>query len=430
MLQENLGLCVATGHAGWGEVERLLEKGQTRGLAMLAVVNRDCPESILSKASEVAFCDDLFSCESIATALAPYQGRLSTFINVNDHMWPALFEASVEAGAPFPGLGGQINARIKPLAREKLTAVSPIRWSLVETGDENALANAIAAFGLPIVLKPIWGSGSEFVAKAGTPEEALQYFSELSTGLARRSDLRPFRWDGRAWDPRRQIVVESFIPGREFSFEGYVQAGRVTTLMWQEKRFWRRDLGLPFETGNLAPTPLLSQSDRTALESTVARAVAALGLADTCLHIELKLHDSRATIVEVNPRMGGGSVATMLAYWCGQEISGLPFALALKTDLPALRPPRDGFLVGAFVNGGDGGVYRGLTDLDWVRSQAEFAFETHYCRWGQAIPPPSTASYGRSAWLYCYDAFFHCNNIARAKYLHDEVLKRVHVNYY
>jgi hypothetical protein len=402
------------------EFETTINALSAQGIASLVVTDNTVPWS-RDIASQQA---GLGSVDALAAALTPGSGGSPRILIAGDDVWPLLAAACERLGDAV--LEAQVTCRIKPLLRKKLRPELSTAWAIVDVEAADDVLDGVFS-GLPstVVLKPLWGTGSRYVTKVQGRLEAGAACRRLSAVMSLDPMLEPVVLGGCAWDPRRQLLVEAFVEGTEYSIEGYVAEGVTQVLMIQEKARWRSDVTLPFETLNLAPTPNLSVPSRKLLERATAEAVGDAGLDQTFFHIELREREGRVTIIEINPRLGGGSVPAMLDFWFGEDVGQLALKLAMGEAPPPFGPGREGFLVGVFVNAQESGVFSRIEGAEWCRAQAQFAFETFYRRRGEIIPPPESIGPDRSGWMYLYDAFFWCQHLEDVDPLYDGTLAAV-----
>src|SRR5207253_1042572 len=111
--------------------------------------------------------------------------------------------------------------------------------------------------------------------------------------------LCAFAERGRTWDPRRQLLLEAFAPGREFSVEGFVDRGELVVLMIQENLRFERDGGMRYETANVSPADITADEEEM-IGAAVGHVLAALGVDGTFVHVELKWDGRTLNVVEVN----------------------------------------------------------------------------------------------------------------------------------
>ncbi|MET9359908.1 ATP-grasp domain-containing protein [Streptomyces sp. NPDC006632] len=366
-------------------------------------------------------------------ALSPYRGRIDRFSLINDKIWPVQLGASRRLGIDFPGFEGQLNCRIKPRLREVLADTLPLHTEVFAASDlsrENVAA-AVERLGTPFVIKPIWGTASAFVEIVTDPERAYDELAETFEGLAAGHPHGAFDDGTRVWDPRHEVLLESFIgSGRELSFEAFMQDGDLVPLLIQEKLLWAQEGGFRLETANVCPTPFVSAEEEARICDILQDALRKLGVDDTFVHIEFKWDGEKASIIEVNPRIGGGSVAKTLIAWLDIDVRDMGRKLQLGEALPRKYVrTKEGFLLGVFVNAMESGIFKEFDGLDWVHAQPEFDFEQNYLEAGQRVPARNESKATREGWMYTYDAFYHCTDVERIDYLHEETRKRVQLRF-
>jgi hypothetical protein len=385
-------------------------------------------------ADEVIVVSDVFSEDAVVEALTPYRGRLDRFSIINDKIWTVQLGAARRLGMDFPGFEGQLNCRIKPRLRSVLGETLPLATEVFKASDltrENVSA-AVERLGVPFVIKPVWGTASAFVEIVRDPERAFDELAETFEGLRTGHPHGPFDDGTRVWDPRGEVLLESFIgAGRELSFEAFVQGGELVPLLIQEKLLWAEEGNFRLETANVCPTPFVSPDEEARIRDILEDALHRLGVNDTFVHIELKWDGEKVSIIEVNPRIGGGSVAkTLMAWLDGIDVRDMGRKLAMGEQLPRKYVrAKEGFLLGVFVNASEAGVFREFEGLDWVHAQPEFAFEQKYLEPGHRVPGRGESKATREGWMYTYDAFYHCMEADRIGYLHNETRDRVRLRY-
>lgn len=190
-------------------------------------------------------------------------------------------------------------ARDKSRQREVLAAGGvPTPAFRVVTAAEEA-AEAAAEIGVPVVVKPVGGSGSVGVRACATAAEAAAHADALLAQAASPAE--------------RRVLVEAMVVGPEFSVE--VFSGRVVGIT-------RKHLGAPpffVESGHDYPAPVPDDVAAT-LADTVRRATSLLGLGWGPLHWELRVQDGRAYPIEVNPRLAGGFIPELVRHAQGIDL--------------------------------------------------------------------------------------------------------------
>lgn len=181
------------------------------------------------------------------------------------------------------------------------SGVSLPRYAVVT--DTTSGAAAAARIGGPVVVKPVTGSGSVGVRLCLTPDEAAEHTETLlRDGIDERGNTRPAR-----------VLVEQAVPGRELSVE--ILAGAIVgiseTLLGPLPTF--------VEVGHDHPARL-TLDEATRLSTQALRAVTALGLDRQNAHIELRLGEHEEWVIEVNPRLPGGRITTLVRLATGVDM--------------------------------------------------------------------------------------------------------------
>jgi argininosuccinate lyase len=177
---------------------------------------------------------------------------------------------------------------------------------------------AARAIGLPVIVKPLRGSGSVGVqACASAPEAGSHAASLLAEQPAGEAP---------------GVLVESLIDGPEFSVE--VFSGRIVGIT-------RKHLGAPphfVEIGHDYPADI-DDDDARGLLHVVRRATGVLGLGWGPLHWELRVREGRAYAMEVNPRLAGGFIPELVRLAHGTDLirSTLKLVVGQRVDLSPTR---------------------------------------------------------------------------------------------
>src|SRR5204862_6536068 len=124
------------------------------------------------------------------------------------------------------------------------------------------------------------------------------------------------------------LVLEDFIPGREYALEGSLQRGELSILALFDKP---DPLDGPYFEETLYITPSrLPQALQDRIHQEVARACRAAGLATGPVHADVRVNDQGAWILEVAARSIGGLCGRVLTHWLGMS----PEELVLRPVLP------------------------------------------------------------------------------------------------
>ncbi len=237
----------------------------------------------------------------------------------------------------------------------------------------------------PCVLKPLGLSASRGVIRADTSDEFIRAFERIRALLASPEILRMHE------DQDRFLLVEQFIPGKEFAIEGVVTAGELTVLAIFDKP---DPLDGPFFEESVYVTPSREPAAvQRAIVDCTRRAVVALGLLNGPIHAEMRVNTSGVWMLEIAGRPIGGLCAACLKYAGGQSLEDVLLRHAVG-ELPAnlkLADPARGVMMIPIPRAG---VYSGVSGTEGARSLPGIEDVIITAKEGQKLVPlPEGASY-------------------------------------
>jgi biotin carboxylase len=233
----------------------------------------------------------------------------------------------------------------------------------------------------PVVVKARRLSGSRGVIRANDPEELIR-----AVNWVRAIQTRADR-DSRELG----LIIEDFIPGREYALEGILDAGKLTTLALFDKP---DPLDGPYFEETLYITPSrLPAALQDRIHHEVAGACHAAGLTTGPVHAEVRVNDRGIWILEVAPRSIGGLCGRVLMHFLGMSLEEFILRHAVAEPLPiASKSSAAGGVM--MIPIPRRGIYHGLEDLAAAQSVRGITGVTIAVEPGQIIaPPPDGASY-------------------------------------
>ena len=335
----------------------------------------------------VRFHDEAAFLEAIgdATRHRPVHGVLA----VGDR--PAVFAALACEALGLPG-HPPAAARAsgdKLETRRRFAAAGLPGPAFCEVTLDSALDAVRPGFEFPCVVKPLALSGSRGVIRADDPG-TLRAALERVQRLLSRADIRERRHPS---DDR--VVLEAFIPGREYAVEGVVEDGTLRVLAVFDKP---NPLDGPFfeESIYVAPSTQ-SAAEQRRMEQAVADAVGALGLRHGPVHAECRVNEGGVFVLEVAARPIGGLCARALRFeGPGGVVLPLEELLlrhALGEPLNGYRRETDASAV-MMIPIPRAGIYRRTDDVDAARVVPGIADVVMTAKPDQRLEPlPEGASY-------------------------------------
>ena len=232
----------------------------------------------------------------------------------------------------------------------------------------------------PVVVKARRLSASRGVIRADTPREyvqAAQWVRSIQAKVDRDA-------------AGLGLIVEGFIPGREFALEGLLQDGRLRVLALFDKP---DPLDGPYFEETLYVTPShLPQAMQDEIARSVQRACELAGLTSGPIHAEMRVNTEGVWLLEVAARSIGGLCAKVLRHALGMSLEELILRHALKLSLPQANH-RDACGV-MMIPIPQHGILQGVRGLDDALSVVGISDIQITAAPGQVLAPaPEGASY-------------------------------------
>ncbi|MGW5740795.1 ATP-grasp domain-containing protein [Amycolatopsis sp. NPDC003861] len=205
-------------------------------------------------------------------------------------------------------------------------------------------ADAARNLSVPVVVKPVHGTGSRGVLACAGPDAAGAWADELL-----------------ALPDVPAVLVEREVVGAEYSVE--VLDGDAVGVT-------RKHLGAPphfVETGHDFPADV-TEPAAARLASAAVEAARLIGLSAGPAHVELRLAaGGQPWLIEINPRLAGGLIPRLVRYATGRDLVDEVIASAAgRPRSPTTR--RERFASIRFVVPSRGGVVRGVTGVAEARA--------------------------------------------------------------
>lgn len=210
--------------------------------------------------------------------------------------------------------------RDKLLMRHRLAAseVDQPDFRALRPGDDPG--EAADAVGYPLVVKPIDRSASQGVIRVDRPEQ-LEPTVERVRRIAGAGST---------------LLLEAYAPGVEVAVEGLVSDGDLTVLAVFDKPDTSSGPYFP-ETLFITPSRLSGESI-SEVERVAESAIRALGLTAGPVHIELRVDETRARVIEVAARSIGGLCSRSLNFGLmGTTLESLILRNAIGASRDRLR---------------------------------------------------------------------------------------------
>jgi biotin carboxylase len=285
--------CAATTPHGRDQMRRLAEQARRRKVRLIGA---DTPANLPAMPPGLVDDVEAFDVHDPAAARVWSTRRAAAGRNVDAVL--TFREKCVEPAAAIAEelrlAGNRPEAahtvRTKDLCREALRAAGFRQPRCAVVPDEPAARRFLAETPPgPWIVKPRDGLGSAGVSLVDRPAGLAGAVGRLTPGV-------PF-------------LVETYVPGAEFSAEGVLLGGVPTVLALTGKR-----TGYGFvETAHRIPAALDEATARLA-RSEVERALRTVGVTRGVFHVEFWVHDGAVTLGELHARPGGDFIHAMVEH--------------------------------------------------------------------------------------------------------------------
>ena len=206
-------------------------------------------------------------------------------------------------------------------------------FSLATTN--RAIQQAVQDIGLPVLIKPADGYGSQNVV-------VLQNELDLDPVMSPLEDMLPSRADyGLGVKANDRLLVERYMPGIVVGCDTFTQDGVHQLLGVNEKVFFERP-SFAIQGGCFTP----NQGQYRLLEDYVFALLDAVGFDCGATHTELMVSPDAIHLVEINPRLVGAKIARLMGFALHRSVHsdlidlhlGLPLhPLPLTQDVAVTR---------------------------------------------------------------------------------------------
>jgi len=165
----------------------------------------------------------------------------------------------------------------------------------------------------PVVIKPIDSSASRGVKM-----------------VTSRSELESQYFISKDYSTQGKVIVEEFISGREFSIETITQEEVTTIVAITEKNVNGSEFGYFVEDSHIIPARISSEEFQI-ISNEVLKAITILKINNAPSHIEVKLNETGAYIIEIACRLGGDYITSdLVPLAMGVDMLENLISLALK----------------------------------------------------------------------------------------------------
>jgi len=208
-----------------------------------------------------------------------------------------------------------LNLKSAQLLRDKFS----VRQRLQERGiaqpqfalatSNEALKQAVDRLGLPVLIKPSDGYGSQNIVVLEHEEDLAPWMSPLEDMLPSRADY------GLGVKANDRLLVEQYMTGMVIGCDTFTHNGQHTLIGVNEKLFFEPP-SFAIRGGCFTP----NQGQFKGIEAYVFALLDAVDFDCGATHIELMAHANGLSLIEINPRLVGAKIPRLISLACKRSI--------------------------------------------------------------------------------------------------------------
>jgi biotin carboxylase len=302
---------------------------------------------------DVASDEALKSCIIAVSERFPIEG----IIGIHELVIERVARMASFFGFPFCSSAALELARDKFQLRQKMFNLGLSPNPSVRVSDAVTLGNAFLQVGWPCVLKPRRGTGSFSVFVFQEPKNANEAWENAVKSVS--------HWPSEINDiASTDFVVERYLQGPLLSLEVAVAQGlsRLIAVCWR----FRASHDETLEIGSLMPVPC-SEKLSDDLEKFANSVVSTAGLDRGICHIEAILTESGPQLVEMNPRLMGGSLPLLFERSYRTNIFKFLIPLYLENSFRSELPLAISHSLSCFFGAFESGVMPAHIHVNFLR---------------------------------------------------------------
>ncbi len=281
--------------------------------------------------------------DKLVETIAHSEVQFSGILTLNDAYLISVAKAAEKLG--MATVGSEVYRNTRDKERVRILTGSPVLKCRIRNKED--LKEASKVVGFPAVLKPVQGSGSLAVHLVKSAHELEKVYTFLKSKLPSIKNLL-----GGIPD----FMLEQYIDGTEHNVDLIIQNGETLFAAVSDDQSGKEPW---FQEAQLTHPSKLSIKDQKALIHSAADACSKVNITDGVVHIELKLSNGVAQLLEVNARMGCRYTAHGIKAVWGVELIQHVYEIALgslvsqlpnKGSLGLPSHPPSIFAVAKYVN--------------------------------------------------------------------------------
>jgi len=324
----------------------------------------------LSTLTSATYDCDLSSEEELNNCInriRSYQ-RVDAILCIGEEVVEIVSKVSAHQKLPFTSDVGVGLVRNKQMLRETLCRCGISKIRSISINNEKDLSTALDVIGLPAILKPKRGTASLSV---------FPIKDKIDTGHLWSCVLQSKKhWPGHIDHVTSgEFILEKYLDGQLFSLEIGLASGK-TKLLTVSYRY-RAEHDESVEIGTLTPAPISVELWKV-FSDYASRVVHAADLNRGVFHLEIILTNQGPEVVELNPRLMGGSIP--LLYQRAYDFNVFEWLIPIYVEgvIPPFPQKANSYSLSCFFGALDDGILKKYPDMPWLENFKDYNPKFHW----------------------------------------------------
>jgi D-alanine-D-alanine ligase len=234
-------------------------------------------------------------------------------------------------------------------------------------------------FDFPIVIKPVYGSSSAFVVKVEESDEIEVVYNYVKSNLTLQTES--------ALHDGFDVLAEEYIEGDEVDIDIIIQNGKIKFHSITDN--YKTVEPFFVETGESIPS-VLSEKRQEELFELAEETLEKLGIQNGCIHFEAKSSKDEAVPIEINLRMGGDEVYSIVKGVWGVDLVENAARVALGSYIKKIKCPEQSkkFIMGQYFLSDYSGILSKLDINEKIKKKKYIEDMQLFKKIGEAILVP------------------------------------------
>ncbi|NVZ55867.1 ATP-grasp domain-containing protein [Pseudomonas edaphica] len=313
-------------------------------------------------------------------------------------------ELCARRGLTHPPIEALYLANNKFAMRQRLRERNVYTARYARVIGDASLVTAAEHVGFPLILKPVVGMGSSFISRCENIADMRRVFRHYQAHARDGYYTEYFCAHGigdEHFEPMREMLAEEAIDGYEISVECLCTENQILPLLMHDKLDVEQSSYSAYENLLVTPPIRLTPNEQQQILIYTRVVLNTLGLRNCVCHVELR-YDSkgRASIIEVNPRVGGMRVKESLLALRGVDFAAMYVQQLLGKPFNFPEPPTtSGYYAMSAVYPRVSGILKGIRGTEAARQlPGVLSVSTHIAP-GTSIGGDFEEVFAVDAWL-------------------------------